>query len=119
MNFTALIQTLSDDRSDSKSGGKTAAKEKFTRFFDLLDEILERHRMAKVFDSSGGIQSQEDEEEEAEERAGLGNEVTSFVIPTLKRFTQKQKDRDFSKNPQKYIRRTPEEVESLIRGVFG
>ncbi|KAH6906048.1 Cullin repeat-like-containing domain protein [Coprinopsis sp. MPI-PUGE-AT-0042] len=119
MNFTALIQTLSDDRSDSKSGGKTAAKEKFTRFFDLLDEVMERHRMARVFDSSGGIQSQGDEEEEAEERAALGSEVISFVIPTLQRFTQKQKDRDFSKNPQKYIRRTPEEVESLIRSVFG
>ena len=49
-NFMPLLQTLADDPSAKSSGGKAATKEKFTKFFDLLDEIAERHRMARVME---------------------------------------------------------------------
>jgi exocyst complex protein 7 len=45
-NFVQLLQTLTDDLKDklslSSTSGKAAAKDKFTRFFDMLDEISER-----------------------------------------------------------------------------
>ncbi|KAG2003723.1 hypothetical protein CC2G_004306 [Coprinopsis cinerea AmutBmut pab1-1] len=85
-NFSPLMQALTDD---PKGGGKGAAKEKFTRFFDLLDEVIERHRFARVF---------EEGEEGAEDRQALGEEVVMLVVPSLQRFIQKQKDRDFSKS---------------------
>ena len=48
------MQTITDDtgRGDKSSGGggKVSAKEKFTRFYDLLEEVVERHRMAKVLE---------------------------------------------------------------------
>ena len=41
-NFSSLLQVLADDK-DKSGGGKAAAKEKFTWFFDLLEEMKERH----------------------------------------------------------------------------
>ncbi|KAG1808137.1 Cullin repeat-like-containing domain protein [Suillus variegatus] len=87
-NFSPLMQALADDTRDktSGSGWKAAAKEKFTRFYDLLEEVGERHRMAKVLD------------EDPEERSAVGEEVVKLVVPSLQRFMQKQKDREFSKS---------------------
>jgi len=78
------MQALADDPRDK--GSKGAAKEKFTRFFDLLDEVVERHRLAKVL------------EDEPAGRDTLGEEVIRLVVPALQRFTQRQKDKDFSKS---------------------
>lgn len=107
-NFSPLMQTLADDTRDktSGSGWKAAAKEKFTRFYDLLEEVGERHRIAKVL------------EDDSEERSAVGEEVVRLVIPSLQRFMQKQKEKEFSKNPQKYIKLSPEEVESRIRNFY-
>lgn len=107
-SFSPLMQTLADDARDktSGSGWKAAAKEKFTRFYDLLEEVGERHRIAKVL------------EEDPEERSAVGEEVVKLVIPSLQRFMQKQKEKEFSKNPQKYIKLSPEEVESRIRNFY-
>jgi exocyst complex protein 7 len=82
------MQALADDTRDktSGSGWKAAAKEKFTRFYDLLEEVGERHRMAKVL------------EEDAEERSAVGEEVVKLVVPSLQRFMQKQKEKEFSKS---------------------
>jgi hypothetical protein len=82
------MQALADDARDktSGSGWKAAAKEKFTRFYDLLEEVGERHRLAKVL------------EEDSEERNAVGEEVVKLVVPSLQRFMQKQKEKEFSKS---------------------
>ncbi|TFK18960.1 exocyst complex component, exo70 subunit [Coprinopsis marcescibilis] len=103
-NFSPLMQAMTDDPKDRS--GKSAAKEKFTRFFDLFDEVIERHRIGRVM------------EDDDDGRRAVGDEVIMLVVPSLQRFIQKQKERDFSKNPQKYIKRTPEDIESQIRNVF-
>lgn len=77
------MQAITDNPQEKNKG---AAKEKFTRFFDLLDEVVERHRMAKVL------------EDDDEGRAALGDEVVMLIVPSFQRFTQKQKDKEFSKS---------------------
>lgn len=77
------MQSLVDDPKDKN---RAAAKERFTRFYDLLDEVVERHRLAKVM------------EDDEEGRETIGDEVVRLVIPALQRFTQKQKDKEFSKS---------------------
>ncbi|KAH9031730.1 exocyst complex component exo70 subunit [Lactarius hengduanensis] len=98
-NFSPLVQVLAEDKEKSGGAGKTAAKEKFTRFFDLLEEIKERHQLARVL------------EDDEEQRALLEDEVVKLVVPSLQRFTQKMREKEFSKN----IKMTPEEVEAQIR----
>ncbi|KAF5356496.1 hypothetical protein D9757_012573 [Collybiopsis confluens] len=105
-NFSPLMQALSDDPAKEKSsvggfggGAKAATKEKFTRFYDLLEEVIERHKVA------GGV-LQDDIDREGREQ--IGNDVIKFLIPSLKAFTAKQKEKEFSKN----IKLSPETVES-------
>ncbi|KAF8491339.1 exocyst complex component exo70 subunit [Russula emetica] len=104
-NFSPLLQALADDK-DKSGGGKAAAKEKFTRFFDLLEETKERHQLARVL------------EDDDEQREMLEDEVVKLVVPSLQRFTQKMREKEFSKNPSKYIKMTPEEVEAQIRSFY-
>ena len=61
-----------------------SVKEKFTRFYDLLDEIAERHRLVRVLP------------DDARSRDALGDEAVKLVVPSLQRFIQKNKD--FSKS---------------------
>ncbi|KAG9023694.1 hypothetical protein FRB95_012625 [Tulasnella sp. JGI-2019a] len=85
---------------------KSETKEKFGSFFDSLEEAAERHRFARVLgDDPRG-------------REGLADDVVRLVIPALSTFLQKYKDKDFSKNPSKYIKATPEEVEKTIRNFY-
>jgi exocyst complex protein 7 len=83
-NFTPLMQAITDDPKEKS--GKSQAKEKFTRFYDLLDEVVERHRMFKVLD------------EDKEGRSAIADELVMLVVPSLKRFTQKQKEKEFSRS---------------------
>ena len=87
-NFSPLMQALADDTRDKTSGSgyKAAAKEKFTRFYDLFDEVAERHRMARVL------------EEDSEGRSAVGEEVVKLIVPSLQQFMQKQKEKEFSKS---------------------
>ncbi|OCH84783.1 hypothetical protein OBBRIDRAFT_798791 [Obba rivulosa] len=101
-NFSPLLQTLVDERDRSKS----ATKEKFTRFYDLLEEVTERHRIAKVL------------QDDQEGRETVSDEAVKLVVPSLQRFIQRNGGKDFSKNPQKYIKMSPDEVESLIKGFY-
>lgn len=78
------MQALADDPKDKHRAA--VAKERFTRFYDLLEEVVERHRLAKVM------------EDEEEGRETIGDEVVRLVVPALQRFTQKQKDKEFSKS---------------------
>jgi len=105
-NFSPLVQVLAEDKEKSGGAAKAAAKEKFTRFFDLLEEIRERHQLARVL------------EDDEEQRAMLEDEVVKLVVPSLQRFTQKMREKEFSKNPSKYIKMTPEEVEAQIRSFY-
>lgn len=81
-NFSPLMQTLQEDKDKSKS----ATKEKFTRFFDLLEEVSERHKIAKVLqdDQSG--------------REQMAEEVVKLVVPSLQRFIQRNTGKEFSKS---------------------
>jgi exocyst complex protein 7 len=85
-NFSPLVQVLAEDKEKSGGAGKAAAKEKFTRFFDLLEEIRERHQLARVL------------EDDAEQRVMLEDEVVKLVVPSLQRFTQKMREKEFSKS---------------------
>jgi exocyst complex protein 7 len=78
------MQALIDDPKEKNRAA--AAKERFTRFYDLLEEVVERHRLAKVM------------EDDLEGRETVGEEVVRLVVPALQRFTQKQKDKEFSKS---------------------
>lgn len=87
------MQALSEDREKEKIGSsawKASTKEKFTRFYDLLEEVGERHRMAKVL------------EEDGEARKAVAEEAVKLVVPSLQRFTQKQRDKEFSKSQSHY-----------------
>jgi exocyst complex protein 7 len=85
-NFSPLLQALADDKDKTGSGGKAAAKEKFTRFFDLLEETRERHQVARVL------------EDDDDERGMLEDEVVKLVVPSLQRFTQRMREKEFSKS---------------------
>ena len=84
-NFSPLMQSLTQDPKE-KPGNKAATKEKFTRFYDLLEEVLERHKLVKIL------------EDDEESRAAIGNDVVKFLIPSLKAFTQKNREKEFSKS---------------------
>ncbi|KAG9313322.1 Cullin repeat-like-containing domain protein [Chiua virens] len=108
-NFSPLMQALSEDREKEKVGSsawKAATKEKFTRFYDLLEEVGDRHRIAKVL------------EEEEDGKKAIAEEAVKLVVPSLQRFIQRQRDKEFSKNPQKYIKSSSEEVETQIRTFY-
>ena len=82
-NFSPLMQTLQEDKDKSKS----ALKEKFTRFYDLLEEVSERHRLARVL------------QDDNEGRDTVSEEVVKLVVPSLQRFTQRNTSgKEFSKS---------------------
>ena len=83
-NFSPLMQAISEDPRDKSN--RSAAKEKFTRFFDLLDEVIERHKLVTVL------------EDDAEGRDAMRDEVVMVVVPSFQKFAQKQKDKEFSKS---------------------
>ncbi|KAF9443168.1 exocyst complex component, exo70 subunit [Macrolepiota fuliginosa MF-IS2] len=112
-NFTPLMQAITDEHGGKEKSGplggsssKAQAKEKFTRFYDLLEEVVERHRMARVL------------EEDVEGRRAVREEIVMLVVPSLKRFMQKQKEKEFSRNPQKYIKQSPDDVEAQLRSLY-
>lgn len=78
------MQAITEDPRDKS--GRSAAKEKFTRFFDLLDEVIERHKLVTVL------------EDDAEARNAMRDEVVMVVVPSFQKFTKKQKDKEFSKS---------------------
>ncbi|KAG6856157.1 hypothetical protein H0H87_007012 [Tephrocybe sp. NHM501043] len=103
-NYTPLMQALTDDPKEKIN--KAATKEKFTRFFDLLEEVMERHKLAKVM------------EDDEDGRETIGEEVVKLVIPSLQRFSQKHRDKEFSRNPQKYIKMSTEAVETQLKSIY-
>ncbi|KAK7052358.1 Cullin repeat-like-containing domain protein [Favolaschia claudopus] len=104
-NFSPLLQTLTDDPA-GKSGQKSAVKEKFTRFYELLEEVLERHKGARLL------------EDDPDGRQSIGEDVVKLVVPSLQRFTNKYREKEFSKNPQKYIKQSPDDVERQLKAMY-
>ncbi len=86
-NFSPLVQVLGDGPvAGITASGKAGTKEKFTRFFELLDELLERHRGARVLpDDDIG-------------RDAIAEEAVKLTVPSLQRFIQKNKEKEFSKS---------------------
>ena len=82
-NFSPLMQVFTESAKDEQN--KTAAKEKFTRFF-LFEEVVERHRVAMVL------------EDEFRARREIEDETVLLVVPSFRLFTQKQMDKEFSKS---------------------
>jgi len=103
-NLSPLLNVLAEDKDKSKS----SVKEKFTRFFDLLDELAERHVIAVVLP----------DDSEGEERDTICQEVVLLVVPLFQKFAQKNPGKDFSRNPQKYIKLTPTGVEAKLKGIY-
>ena len=85
-NFMPLLGVLANEPSSGKSGGKAATKEKFIKFFDLLEEVAKRHRIARVL------------EDDEEWRKTVVDEVVRLVVPNLQQFTTKNKEKEFSKS---------------------
>lgn len=83
-NFSPLMQAITDDPKDKSTKG--SAKEKFTRFFDLLDEVVERHRLVRIL------------EDDPRAKKEIADEVVILVVPSFQMFIQKQKDKEFSKS---------------------
>lgn len=82
-NFSPLTQIFTEHPSELN---KAAVKEKFTRFFNLLDEVVERHRIARVL------------EDDPRSRKEIEDETIMLVVPLFRLFTQKQMDKEFSKS---------------------
>ncbi|KAG6895953.1 hypothetical protein C0992_011311 [Termitomyces sp. T32_za158] len=103
-NFSPLVQILADETKDKSTLLKSSAtKEKLTRFFDSLEEVMERHKYARVM------------EDDEDARELIGEEVVKLVITSLQRFSQKHRD---NKNPQKYMKMSPEAVETQLKSIF-
>ncbi|KAJ7459394.1 Cullin repeat-like-containing domain protein [Mycena galericulata] len=108
-NFSPLLQMLTDDPGTGKgssSAAKSAVKEKFTKFYELLDEVLDRHKGSRLL------------EDDPEARAAIGEDVVKLVVPSLVRFTNKYREKEFSKNPQKYIKQSSEAVEAQLKAIY-
>jgi len=103
-NLSPLLTVLGEDKDKSKS----SVKDKFTRFFDLLDELVERHAIAVVL--PGDL--------EEDERETVCQEVILLVVPLFQKFMQKNPGKDFSRNPQKYIKLSATEVEGKLRSIY-
>lgn len=83
-NLSPLLNALADD----KDKGKSSVKEKFTKFFDLLDELVERHAVAAVLP----------DDSEVDERETVCQEVVMLVVPLFQKFVQKNPGKDFSRS---------------------
>ncbi|KAH7105240.1 Cullin repeat-like-containing domain protein [Auriculariales sp. MPI-PUGE-AT-0066] len=105
-NYSPLITALAEDARDRGGISKSSAKDKWTRFFEVLDEIADRQRTAKTIPDDPNA------------RQSLGEEVVRLAIPAMQRFLQKNREKDLVKGIQKYIKMMPEEVESQIRSWY-
>ncbi|EJD43374.1 hypothetical protein AURDEDRAFT_66656 [Auricularia subglabra TFB-10046 SS5] len=107
-NFSPLMTALADDPRDrgGASASRSAAKDKWTKFFDTLEELSERHRLARVMP------------DDPQGRESLQDEAVRLAVPAMQRFLQKSREKDMVKSLQKYIKATPEEVETQIRAFY-
>ena len=96
------MQVITEDPRDKSN--RSAVKERFTRFFDLLDEVIERHKLVTVL------------EDDAEARDAMRDEVVMVVVPSFQKFTKKQKDKEFSKSKLLHLPSPPPASFTLFFG---
>jgi exocyst complex protein 7 len=72
------MQVLTEHPKDEMN--KAIVKDKFTKFFVLLDEVVERHRLAKVL------------EDDPKARKEIEDETVMLVVPLFRLFMQKHKE---------------------------
>jgi len=84
-NFSPLITALADDPRDRSGISKSAAKDKWTRFFEVLEELSDRHRVAKVMP------------DDANSRQSLEEEAVRLAVPAMQRFLQRNREKDIVK----------------------
>jgi len=77
-NLSPLMQVLTEHPKDEMN--KAVVKDKFTKFFTLLDEVVERHRFAKVL------------EDDPKARKEIEDETVMLVVPLFRLFMQKHKE---------------------------
>jgi exocyst complex protein 7 len=96
------------------SASKSQAKERFTRFYDILEEVVERHRMGRVLvcdddlslDFEGAMGGYEVDEIQVkrerdclkDERREVEEEVVKLVIPPLKKFVTRMREKYFGRS---------------------
>lgn len=56
------------------------------RFYELLDDVVETHQMARLLP------------DDPDGRENIVEEVIKLVVPSLRRFIQKNKEKEFSKS---------------------
>lgn len=87
-NFSVLVSSLSEDKAQSGLGsGRQSTKEKALRFFDCLEDVIERHRFVK------GIMEDDDAG-----RTKMADDVVKLVVPVLASFVAKHREKEFSKS---------------------
>jgi len=77
-NLSPLMQVLTEHPKDEMN--RAVVKDKFTKFFVLLDEVVERHRLAKVL------------EDDPKARKEIEDETVMLVVPLFRLFMQKHKE---------------------------
>jgi exocyst complex protein 7 len=77
-NLSPLMQVLTESPKDEKN--RAVVKDKFTKFFILLDEVVERHRLARVL------------EDDPKARKEIEDETVMLVVPSFRIFMQKHKE---------------------------
>lgn len=90
-----MSELLAVDTGTRKRGWQRDDKELELGEPVLSDEVMQRHRMVLIFADWA-------EASRLDEREALSEEVVRMIVPSLTRFVQKQKDRDFSKILGKY-----------------
>lgn len=84
-NFSGVARSLGDQGGGS---GRSAIKERAVRFYDALEEVIERHR---------GLGVLEDDEMGRRE---LADDAVKLVVPSLERFLGKHREKEFSRSEQ-------------------
>ncbi|UZJ52730.1 hypothetical protein CBS101457_002050 [Exobasidium rhododendri] len=87
-------------------GERAAVKDRFAKFYDGLDDLERLHRAFPVA------------KDDPQLREKLRSEVIRMICPMYARFLAKHRASDFSKNPQKHIRMTEQDVEERLSNMF-
>ncbi|KEI37449.1 uncharacterized protein L969DRAFT_89995 [Mixia osmundae IAM 14324] len=90
------------------TGGRDRAevKDRFARFNEALEEIENLHATAKLAST------------EPELKARLQDETNRMVLPTYKAFFNKHKTGEFTKNPSRYLRVDPDQLQARLNALY-
>lgn len=122
--WSPLISALMDAGGEDSKGGfglgavksalpgqqagaeRREVKDRFGRFNDAFEEVVNLHKVAQ-FDKSDG-----------EVRERLRDEIERMIVPTYAKFTQRHEGGQFSKNPSKYLKLTADQLGEQLDRLF-